>query len=389
MAEDTARADAYHRSVLDPSFRRLELPGGVEEAGFAYGRACGHLFEERRLGMYLDSLAALKRTDRGWMAVHAAAWAERLPAHFRAQMAAMAEGAGTSIGALQQFLHADIAPPAGTPAAGPESLVSADGPMCSGLVVHHGGVPWVARNCDWFEATLQRGTAAVFHRVPHRIPCVAVGLMGDIDADTGMNAEGLWLHMHTLRAAGDLRAGVSCISWLFWMREALETCASLDDVERFIAGTDRDRGVLLFAVDGRRREAAVYECSRSGYRRIDPWQVGPHRAILATNHPHEKHPSAEEALARACRASAGGNGTVSRYCRMHALLAEGPVGHLPDDLAEVLSDDGVELRPGRGSSHLRTIYSAVAEPGGRGLWFASGACPAASAGTWRRVDLTW
>ena len=79
---------SYDRGMLDPTFRRIELPAGIEEAGFAYGRACAHLLEEDRLGRYLDALAALKRTDREWMAVHAEAWAARLPGHYRRQMAA-------------------------------------------------------------------------------------------------------------------------------------------------------------------------------------------------------------------------------------------------------------------------------------------------------------
>jgi hypothetical protein len=375
--------------MLDPSFQLLELPAPIEDAGYAYGRSCTHLLERARLDRYLQSMAALKRTDTAAMARHAAAWAARLPVHFRQQMQAMADGAGAAIANLECLLYADIAPPASAAGDGPLTLVAGDGPMCSGVVVEHAGRPWVARNCDWYEATLQRGTAAVFHRVPGRIPCVAVGLLGDIDADTGMNAEGLWLHMHTLQAADDLRPGVSCISWLFWMREALETCATLDDVQRFIERTDRDRGVMLFAADGRRNESAIFECSRSGYRRIDPWQVGPHRALLATNHPHHKHPTPAEALVRGSRRESAGNGTVSRYCRLHALLADEPADHLPDDLVEVLADERVELRPGRGSSHLRTIYAAVADPGGRGLWFASGACPAASQGEWRRIDVPW
>jgi hypothetical protein len=147
--------------------------------------------------------------------------------------------------------------------------------------------------------------------------------------------------------------------------------------------------VLLFAADGRSGESAVFECSRAGHRRIEPWQVGPHRALLATNHPHHKHPAPQEALERGCRADASGNGTISRWCRLHALLAGAPADHLPDDLVEILSDDRVEMRAGRGSSHLRTIYSAIADPRGRAVWFASGSCPAASEGSWRRVALPW
>jgi hypothetical protein len=372
--------------MLDPTFHELQLPADLEDAGHAYGRACAALLHGERLDRYLHSMMALKRTDAESLALHAAAWARRLPAHYRRQMHAMADGAAVTVGAVERFLYADIAVPAGTPVAEGRPMVSSDGPMCSGVVVHEPD-PWVARNCDWYEATLQRGTAAVFHRVPHRIPCVALGLMGDIDADTGMNAEGLWLHVHTLQAADEPRAGVSCISWLFWMREALETCATLDDVERFIARTDRDRGVLLFAADGRRGQSAIFECSRSAYRAVEPSSLAGRPALAATNHVQAKHPPADEALERGLRST--GNGTVSRWCRLHASLARGPSDAQPQGLIALLSDEGIEMRPGRGSEALRTIYSAVAAPARGAMWFASGACPAASAGTWRLVRAEW
>jgi len=370
--------------MIDSSFQEIHLPGPLEEAGYAYGRACADLLRGERLDRYLRSMMTLKRTDAPSLAEHASAWSRRLPAHFQRQMHAMAHGAAVPVSALEQFLYADIAVPAGTRVANDAPLVSADGPMCSGVVVHE-PEPWVARNCDWYEATLQRGTAAVFHRVPGRIPCVAVGLMGDIDADTGMNAEGLWLHMHTLQAADEPRAGVSCISWLFWMREALETCANLDEVERFIARTDRDRGVLLFASHGGRRESAIFECSRSAYRVVQPSPLAGRPTLVATNHPQSKHPPMKEALERGGRP--GGNGTISRWCRLHAALAQGPGCGQPDQLISLLADEGVEMRPGRGSESLRTIYSAVAAPSEGRLWFASGACPAASTGTWRPLSM--
>ena len=37
-------------------------------------------------------------------------------------------------------------------------------------------------------------------------------------------------------------------------------------------------------------------------------------------------------------AASAGNGTISRWCRLHALLAGAPADHLPDDLVEILAD---------------------------------------------------
>lgn len=380
-------AAANDGPMIDSAFHELVLPPGIEEAGFAYGRACAHLLERPRLEAYLDALGRITRTRREDLGPLAQRWAGTLPARYQAQMAAMAVGARASLGDIQQWLYADIAAPSGGRASAPGSvcaptdLVGGAGPMCSGVVTFEHGAPWVARNCDWYEPTLWRGTVAVTHRAPHRIPCVCVGLMGDIDADTGLNAEGLWLHMHTLLSSDEPRAGVSCISWLFWMREALEQCANLEQLEAFIVRTDRDRGVMLFAAHGPSGSAAIYECGRSSFTRVDPWEIGRSRALVGTNHCRHKHPEGPRAGA--------GNGTVSRYSRLLEILEHAPPETLPDDLTEMLGDERVEMRVASSGASLRTIYSAVAEPRGGRVWFASGACPAASRGTWRRVGGGW
>jgi hypothetical protein len=276
------------------------------------------------------------------------------------------------------------------------AAISDAGPMCSGVLVPgvsaRQGRTWAARNCDWHEPTLMRGTAAVLHAAPGRIPIMTVGLMGDIDADTGLNAEGLWLHMHTLAASDEPRAGYSCISWLFWMREALELCSNLAEVEAFIQRTDRDRGVMLFACDGKSGEAAIFECSRSGYTRIEPWmvqtQVGEKRVCFATNHCQSKQPKDVDEFGNVLppRVSPS-NGTVSRYNRLRQVLTHAWPEDEPHDLMEVLADERIEMRSTSPGSSLRTIYSAVASPIKEEavVYFASGACPAASMGIWREI----
>lgn len=380
----------------DAGFTLLRLPGSFEEAGFAYGKACEHLLRPARFEAYLASLAPITRTQRDDMPAFARRWAMTLPEHYQLQMEAFAHGARVSASVVQQWLYADIAAPSApqghSSTSAAATLIGASGPMCSGVIcTGDRGEAWVARNCDWYEATLSRGTAAVFHSVPGRIPSLSVGLMGDIDCDTGINAEGLWLHMHTLLSHDEPRAGVSCISWLFWMREALETCASLAELEAFIARTDRDRGVLLFAAEGQTGERAIYECGRASSRRIDPWVVatqhGERELLFATNHCQHKHPrDIDEATGQPLPARVSvSNGTVSRYNRLEHLLRTAHPEHLPDDLTEVLGDERVEMRVATPGSALRTIYSSVAHPASRTVWFASGAVPAASAGTWRRI----
>ncbi len=382
--------------MLCTSFHEVRLPGAIQDAGHAYGRACRELLAPAARHAYVHPFLRINRTDPEHLTLSAAAWASRLPERYQLQIAAMASGAGVTEAAVREWLYADIAAPRpggdhhaaiGPPELqSPAQLIGERGPMCTGLVVWQDRRPWTARNCDWYVQTLSRGTAAVFHAVPHRIPCVCVGIMGDIDADTGMNAEGLWMHMHTLLARDEPRAGVSCISWLFWMREALETCASLEDLERFIQRTDRDRGVILFAACSRTGHAAIYECSRSSFKRVDPWSIGGRPALVATNHCRHKHP--HDALTDPARVRRHGS-TVTRCARVLDILESAHPEECPHDLAEILADEWVEMRDTAMSADLRTIYSAVADPAHRVIHFASGACPAASNGTWREIRCRW
>ncbi len=373
---------------------RLELfhlPGPPADAGFAHGRSLAHFFEAPFFDAYLASLCVINRVEHGDMFAQAERWLSNLPEHYQVEIDAMASGAKTRTSRVATFLYADIARPTDTrvpdaahqnPAAAPASRPDRArhaGPMCSAIALELEGRPWVARNCDWLAATLVRGTAAVVHESPGRIPVMALGIKGDIDIDTGVNAERLWLHLHTLYAPGEPRGDRTQISWLFWAREALETCATLDDLDRFIASTERDRGVIVVAADAKTNQRALFECSRSDHRRIDAAGA----PLIATNHPQHKHPDPE----RAAKSRPGA--TLARYCALRDLAANSPPEHGPDDLIDLLADPGVEMRT---PTYLRTIYSAVADPARGDIWFASGGAdgsPAASTGGWVKAPWLW
>ena len=319
----------------------------------------------------------------------ARAWRESLPQPFQEEIDGLVRGARAPIEAVDLYLYADIAKPAGAGADGPgprdpDATITADGPMCSGIAVEINGLPWVARNCDWYRRLLVRGTAAVVHRVPGRHPVMALGIFGDIDCDTGVNAVGLWVHVHTLHATDRAPESRRQISWLFWCREALETCGSIEELERFVALTARDRGIIVFAAEGKTGRRAIFECGVATHERVDAQAPG--HALFACNHRSAKHPVDADRLARSRRAS-----TTRRHERLRTLLdggeQHGPLHpeHGPDDLIELLADPEVEMTT---PPELRTIYAAVCEPRTGETWFSSGhpdGTPAASGGSWQRV----
>ncbi|TVQ50430.1 MAG: hypothetical protein EA377_14325, partial [Phycisphaerales bacterium] len=293
------------------------LKGSPGEIGFTHGRLVRHLFNELRQP-YLDAVQRVNRYDEGGLTERALDWVADLPVHVQEEIDGMAVGAEVPVGHVADVLFADIATSETNPAAAP---------MCSGVMLPVDRRPWIARNCDWLIATLMRGTSVVVHDLPGRIPCLGMGINGDIDVDTGMNAERLWLHVHTLPAMDRARSDRPIISWLFWVREALETCATLEEIEAMLERVDRDRGMLLFAAEGRTGRSALYECARSTFRRID----SPDGVTIATNHCAHQHPDAQ----RLERSRPGS--TLRRYGRLRELMADRRPERGPEDLIRMLA----------------------------------------------------
>jgi len=154
------------------------------------------------------------------------------------------------------------------------------------------------------------------------------------------------------------------------LTDMLKTCSSIKDVEARLGETDRDEGMILFVVDGRRDEFAVFECSsRRHVRRqsAQPWMV-------ATNH------------ACALEAPKPVGDSLTCHERMeeaaNQLYQAATQPRLPTDLISMLADE----RVGQRGASLSTVYAAVACPTGGRVWFTFGGCPAASKGHWQEID---
>lgn len=379
----------------------------------AHGRAVTELLQQEA-PRSIRLFARLKHLSLEQLAHQAAAWLDHLPEHVQEEIDGMARAAHVPHAQVRDFLFADIATPghppdprAPQPPSPPASRTTpdadldapipgehtrpspsdpdtdppdhAEGPMCSGLIARSAHAPWVARNCDWYTLLLRRGTAAVIHELPGRIPVMALGIRGDIDVDTGINAERLWLHLHTLHATDTPRQRRT-LSWLFWAREALETCDSLDTLEQFIQRVDRDRGVIVFAADGKTGQSALFECERTTHRRLEP-EDG---LLYATNHRRTKHPTPD----RAQRSRQGS--TIARCEHLRTALHTGePLSAPPGSLMGLLANPDIEMHK---PTHLRTIYATVCRPDTGEIWFAPGqpdGTPAASRGQWQRIPWPW
>jgi hypothetical protein len=246
---------------------------------------------------------------------------------------------------------------------------------CSGAVCMLENHAWVARNNDTYVPELW-GYATI-REVDGRIPTITFAMEGDIFAPTGINRERLWLHYNYLPVWDRPAPGKSHVPGYVFLTDALELCRTIGDVEALLNETDRDGGMLLFAIDGKTDEFALFDCMCSKHFRREPtdgWIVG-------TNH----YCACEDRTLTDDEASAS---TLDRFRRLEELigaLSTCTHANLPADLIRILADDRIERRVKK----LVTAYAAVACPNTGEIWYTFGGYPAASRGNWQRLEWPW
>jgi hypothetical protein len=161
--------------------------------------------------------------------------------------------------------------------------------------------------------------------VEGRIPTISFSMEGDVFAPTGINQERLWLHYNYLPVWDEPEPGKPHVPGYVFLTEALEVCRTLGDVEALLNETHRDGGMMLFAVDGKTNDFAVFECMCAKHFRRDPsdgW-------IIGTNH----YCACED---RTLGEDEGSVSTLNRFRRMQelveALYAAPSAPSLPGDL---------------------------------------------------------
>lgn len=341
----------------EPLDRIQHFKGTPYEIGLAAGRALG-----ARLQQTIDHYIAARAhaSDMARLRQGALPWLRRLPRRFQEELEGMAAGAHLPLQRLAEWSYIEECEARG----------------CSGAVALFDDRAWVARNNDSFVPELW-GYGAI-REVEGRIPTICFSMEGDVFAPTGINREKLWLHYNYLTAWDEPRPGRPHLPGYVLLPEALEVCRTLGDVEALLRETDRDGGMMLFAVDGKTNDFALFECLCAQHFRRDPADG----RIVGTNH------------FCACKDLAlgddeGSASSLRRFARMESLvqsLAAAPAPpDLPADLIRILADDEIERR----GEELVTVYANVACPAGGELWYTLGGTPAASRGAWSRLAWPW
>lgn len=338
--------------------RICHVKGSPKEMGLALGRAFGERLAQN-IDRYIETGPAKHhRIDRAVLREKALPWLRRLPQRYQDEFEGLSAGSGVPLQRLAEWVFVEECVPTG----------------CSALVCLVGGRAWVARNNDLWAPELW-GYVTV-REAEGRLPTILFGLEGEMFAGTGINGERLWLHYNWLPAPDAPAPQKPHWACYVWLREALETCCTVREVEALLRSVDRDGGMLLFVVDGKTDAFAVFECTCRGHSRRDEqrdWIVGTNHSLGAGGHGDSKRPASS---------------SQARLQRMEALAREmhrRGGADVPGALIRILADSGVEAR----GEDRGTVYANVACPSTGEVWYTFGGYPAASAGAWRQVGWPW
>jgi hypothetical protein len=338
--------------------RVSHFKGSPYGIGFAAGQKLGHRLEQN-INFYIMGVAALK--DQQQLRAGALSWFSSLPKRFQDEFQGMAEGANIPLQLLAEWAYVE----------------ECEAKQCSGVVYRFKDQVWVARNNDFYVPELWG--YVIIREVDGRIPTINFCMEGGIFSPTGINKEKLWLHYNFLPVWDRPAPNKPHLPPYVFLTEALEVCRTISDVEALLNETDRDGGMLLFVVDGKQNESALFECMCSTHSRRQSsgsWIVG-------TNHYCTcEDPTLTDADKKPL-------GTLSRLQRMENLMQKlsATATHftLPADLIRILADDEIERR----GKEVITVYSNVACPTTGELWYTFGGYPAASKGNWQRLEWPW
>jgi hypothetical protein len=344
---------------MDSYLNRIyHFKGNPREIGFTAGQTFAHKLE-RTIDYYITNVKDSKDLDT--LRDGALPWLRTLPKRFQDEFEGMAEGANIPLQHLAEWAY----------------IEECDMKQCSGAIFLSENQAWVARNNDFYVPELW-GYVTI-REVDGRIPTINFSMEGDVFTPTGINKEKLWLHYNFLPVWDKPIPNEPHVPPYVFLTEALELCHSISDVEDMLNETNRDGGMLLFAVDGKNNEFALFDCLCAKYYRRHSTQDW----IVGTNH----YCACDDlTLSEADKKPLG---TLSRFEKMtnhiRTLSSSPTTPNLPTDLIRILADDEIERR----SKDVITVYSNVACPSTGEIWYTFGGYPAASKGNWQRLDWPW
>ncbi len=345
--------------IMKPDVREriIHIRGNTPyEIGVAFGRHLGPRLEKN----ICDYLAKRPQHPINVKPLREGAlpWLRQLPQRFQEECAGLADGSRLPLVRIAEWIYI-------------EPYLSG----CSTTLYRVNNRVWGAHNNDAFVPDIW-GYMTI-REINDRLKTVCFGLEGDVFTTVGINQARLWLTINNLPVSDSPSEQKLHLPSYVFLVEALETCQTVEDIERLLTQIDRDDGMLLFVIDGKADIGAVFECSCQHAVRCDlttDW-------LVRTNHycVSDGPGAAKQHLPN----------SLTRFKRMEQLIRQlyNPLTtvDLPKALIRILADDEVERR----DEVFATVYSTVVCPSTAAMWYTFGGYPAASNGNWSRVKWPW
>jgi hypothetical protein len=282
-------------------------------------------------------------------------WFNKLPSAYQEELVAIADGSGCNIDKISLWCLFD------------KFFLNG----CTSFIYTINDVPWIGRNNDYLEPN-KWNFINIIKKIG-KIPVLLFVQEAGIFSGTGYNNEKIWLHYNWLPSWDQPSLETSSISPFVFIRQALEECTSVREVEDFLSMCIRDTGMTLFAVDGKTNEYSVFECTCGSFikRKIKSGY------IVSTNH-HEEY-------SYPTGSTYSDENSYSRYKRAEELLNENMKSDVVTHFVNILSDPLIE----QNETEKGTVYSAITCPFINKIWYSAGGYPSASNGGWEEIKWSW
>jgi predicted choloylglycine hydrolase len=282
-------------------------------------------------------------------------WFNKLPSVYQEELSAIAHGSGCKMEQILLWCFCD------------KFVLSG----CTSFIYTINNVPWVGRNNDYLGQGKWNFISII--KANGKIPVLLFVQEAGIFSGTGYNSEKIWLHYNWLPSWDQPLLETTSISPYVFIRQALEECSSVREVEDFLSSCIRDTGMTLFVVDGKTNEFSVYECTCNSFIKRKT-KTG---FIVSTNHHNDySYPT---------DFTHSDENSYIRHKRAEELLSENIKSDVVTHFANILADPLIE----QNEAEKGTVYSAITCPFLNKIWYSAGGFPSASNGGWEEINWRW
>lgn len=331
-----------------------KFKGTSKEVGISIGRYIGDKFHDN-IDKMIETIDKCYGLNYKKLESESMQWFRNIPVEYQKELEGVSIGSGCSINKITKWYYSSMCIDGG----------------CTSFITKYNGSWWVGRNNDYLLP--QKWGYINIIKVNNKIPVMLFGLEGDIFSGTGYNKEQLWIHYNWLPVWDIPDQSNEVLDPFIFIRTALESCKTVDEIEDLLKVRLRNGGMNLFVIDGTNNESAVFECTCKKYikRDIDNSYIAGANHYCDIQVPNDFNHDFGNSL--------------NRQLRVEELLSNRKENLSKESMIDILADPGVEQNNGS----TGTVYANIACPSKSLIMFAYDGFPAASKSKWRKAKWNW